>query len=126
MNLPEAPLFHIVDRKQWQEAVARGVYAPASLPIEGFIHCSTAAQIVETANRWYRGQSGLVLLRIDPRRLSAELKHEPPINPADKRRAQRFPHIYGPLNLDAVACAIEFPCESDGTFRLPEALGTSG
>ena len=69
-------IVHIVKRSEWADGVARGTYAPASLRAEGFIHCSTIAQVVDTANRFYRGQHGLVVLCIDESRLKAELKHE--------------------------------------------------
>ena len=119
---PQTRLFHIVSPNDWQAAARRGSYEPASLGTEGFIHCSAAHQIIETANRWYRGQSDLLLLAIAPDQLTAPVKLEPPANPADERRGEFFPHIYGPLNLDAVEQVIEFPCERDGTFRAPRAL----
>lgn len=111
-------IFHIVKRADWEDALRLGRYLPASLESEGFIHCSTRDQVMETANRWYRGQKDLLLLSLDPLRLHPELRYEPPANPSDERRGEMFPHVYGPLNLDAVAEATEFPCEADGTFRL--------
>lgn len=114
-------IFHLVKRAAWEDALQRGLYAPASLETEGFIHCSTGAQVLETANRWYRGQADLLLLSIDPLRLHPELRDEPPANPSDERSGQTFPHVYGPLNLDAVTQATAFPCEADGLFRLAGA-----
>lgn len=114
-------IFHILKGAGWEDALRHGRYAPASLEAEGFIHCSTRDQVIETANRWYLGQADLLLLAIDPLRLNSELRYERPANPADERRGQVFPHLYGPLNLDAVAQVIEFPCERDGTFRVAEA-----
>ncbi|MGB8413381.1 MAG: DUF952 domain-containing protein [Candidatus Binatus sp.] len=106
---------HIVKRIEWARAVARGTYAPASLRAQGFIHCSTVAQVVDTANRFYRGHHGLVVLCIDESRLKAELKYE-------AAAGELFPHLYGELNVDAVARVVELPCEADGSFRLPAAL----
>ncbi len=108
-------IVHIVKRIEWADGVARGAYAPASLRAQGFIHCSTIAQVVDTANRFYRGQQGLVVLCIDESRLRAELKYE-------AASGEMFPHLYGELNLDAVARVVELPCEADGTFRLPDEL----
>ena len=136
---------HIVKRSEWAHAVARGTYAPPSLRAEGFIHCSTVAQVVDTANRFYRGQHGLVVLCIDESRLKAELKYEaaagvtPAPNVKTKIRSdgplegvrgrgagaaagEMFPHLYGELNVDAVARVVELPCEADGSFRLPDAM----
>lgn len=92
-------LFHITSHEAWQTAECRGVYLAPSLDTEGFIHLSTMEQWPRTRDRFYRGQTGLVLLRIDPVRLFAEVRYDP----AD---GELFPHLYGPLNLDAVV-AIE-------------------
>jgi len=118
-----SPVYHLVPRAEWQAACARGVYAPASLETHGFIHCSTRAQVAETANRWLRGQRDLLLLEIDPRQATADLRFEPPVRPSGERPGERFPHLYGPLNLEAVTRVVEFPCQPDGSFHLPEALG---
>jgi len=114
-------IFHIVKRREWQQAVDCGTYAPPSLQAEGFIHCSTHAQTLDTANHWFRGQQDLVLLHIDPRRLAVPLRLEQPAGRDDERREERFPHIYGPLNLDAVVQVVDFPCEAgpSGSFRWP-------
>jgi uncharacterized protein (DUF952 family) len=115
-------ILHILRRADWKAALARGVYAPASLATEGFIHCSTTHQIVHTANRYYRGQPGLILLCIDESRLETGPTYEPPKPALDRTLASLFPHLYGPLNLDAVVRVIDFPSDADGTFRMPIAL----
>jgi len=61
-----AAIYHIAHRDEWEAARASGHYAADSLPTEGFIHCSEPHQIVGVANRLFRGQSDLVLLRLDP------------------------------------------------------------
>jgi len=115
-------IVHIVKRIEWADAVERGTYAPASLRAQGFIHCATIAQVVDTANRFYRGQQGLVVLCIDASRLKAELKYEAPAMAHGEAVGEMFPHLYGELNVDAVARIIELPGEADGSFRLPDAL----
>ena len=88
-------------------------YRPASLAREGFIHLSSEAQWLATANRFYRGRADLLLVSIDGDRLRAELRHEP----AD---GDIFPHLYGPLNLNAVDFVSPLPCAAtDGSFHLP-------
>jgi len=128
-------IVHIVKRSEWAEAARRGSYAPASLRAEGFIHCSTLAQVVDTANRFYRGHKDLVVLCIDERQLKAELKYEAPATALGGSTAYReqpaapgamFPHLYGELNVDAVARVVELPCEADGSFRLPDEMRTRG
>ena len=115
-------ILHILRRSELEEARKTGSYVPPSLENEGFIHCSTERQVVETANLFFRGQRGLVIIVIDERRLTAELKHEAPASMGHERTDGLFPHLYGPLNLDAVAAVHEFPCDADGRFELPDAL----
>jgi len=115
-------ILHIVSRADWESALARGIYAPPSLGAEGFIHCSTSAQILRTANRFYRGQRGLVILCIDESRLEAPPRYEPPDSGLGETAADLFPHLYASLNLDAVVQVIDFPCGADGTFEMPPAL----
>ncbi len=88
-------LHHLLTRAELEQAEALGVYRPASLAREGFIHLSTEAQWQKTAARFFAGRTGLVLLAIDPERAGAEVRFEP----AD---GELFPHLYGPLPLAAV------------------------
>jgi uncharacterized protein (DUF952 family) len=115
-------ILHILRRAEWEEAVRRGSYRPSSIDAEGFIHCSTLSQAVETARTFFRGAPDLLLLRIDESKVAAEVRFQAPAVPGDARPGTLFPHVYGPLNLDAVVEVIEFPCEADGTFRLPAQL----
>ncbi len=115
-------IFHIVKHIEWTEAAVRGRYAPASVSAEGFIHCSTVAQLADTANRFYRGHAGLVVLCIDESRLKAELRYEAPAGAHGEAAGEQFPHLYGELNLDAVVRVVELPCDVDGSFRLPDGL----
>jgi uncharacterized protein (DUF952 family) len=112
-------IFHIVARREWQAAVERGVYEPASLMMEGFIHCSTLDQVVETANRFFHGRQDLVLLSINAELVTAPLRFERPVDVSDARSNFVFPHIYGALNLNAVTQTVDFPSEGN-EFRLPE------
>jgi uncharacterized protein (DUF952 family) len=115
-------IFHILRRSEWRSALQQGSYRPASLDAEGFIHCSTIDQSIDTANLLFRGASDLLLLRIEETRLVAPLKFEAPATTGDARPSVRFPHIYGPLNLDAVVETLEFPCDADGSFQLPTRI----
>ena len=104
------PIYHITSAAAWQQAQAVGAYRGDTLATEGFIHTSTGAQVARTANRFYRDRTGLVLLAIDPALLSAELRYEPASD------GELFPHIYGPLNIDAVTSVRDFPPQPDGSF----------
>ena len=117
-------ILHITPRAAWDEALARGIYEPASLRAEGFIHCSAIDQAADTANAFYAGQRGLVLLCIDAQRVTAPLRYEPPAGhvPHGSAAAQLFPHLYGALHLDAVTAVVDFAPGADGIFRLPERI----
>ncbi len=109
-------VFHITSRSDWQEAQQHGVYRADSLSTEGFIHFSTLNQVVRSANKFFAGRSNLVLLKIDPSRLKAELRYDP------IGTGERFPHLYGPLNLDAVIQVLDLEPDNQGQFTLPEGI----
>lgn len=97
-------IVHLTERSLWEEARARGTYEMSTrgrtLQEEGFIHCSTRAQVPAVAAFVYGSDvrpGELVLLVIDPARLDVPLKYEAP-----EPGAEEFPHIYGPLPVDAV------------------------
>lgn len=94
-------LFHIADRHRWMESLDAGEYTASTRGAElaeiGFIHLCTAEQLHGVAERFYRGATDLVLLHVDEARLAAPLEYEPVGG-----TGERFPHLYGPLNVDAV------------------------
>ncbi len=92
-----AIIYHVTSAAEWQAAQAQGAYEAPSLAIEGFIHCSEAAQVEGVLKRYFAGKTGLVKLSIDTERLTHRLQYEiaPSLNEA-------FPHVYGSINLDAV------------------------
>jgi uncharacterized protein (DUF952 family) len=112
-------ILHITSKQDWSDAQARGEYIAPSLATEGFIHFSTDKQAIHVANAFYRGHSDLVLLVVDESRLKPELKWEAPAGPPTDTisKADLFPHLYGPLNLDAVTSVLDFPPEADGGWR---------
>jgi uncharacterized protein (DUF952 family) len=112
-------ILHITPQPRWEQAVAEGEYRGDTLASEGFIHCSTPAQLRRVAETCFKGQSGLVVLRIDPERVGAPILWESP--PGSD---ERFPHIYGPLNVDAVI-AVD-PLEPDETGPSARGRPTGG
>jgi uncharacterized protein (DUF952 family) len=106
-------ILHICTAADWAAAQTAGRYTAESLTTEGFIHCSTLEQIARTANRFYAGRTGLLLLRIEPDRLTSEVRWEP-------SDGELFPHIYGPIEVAAVAGVHEFAPGEDGTFQTPD------
>lgn len=115
-----ARILHICPRPEWAPALSAGEYRPHSLQTEGFIHCSTDAQVLGVANSLYVDADDLVLLVIDPRILVAPLVYEDCYE-----LGQEFPHIYGALNVNAVVTVIPFPRDADGTFSFPDELDPS-
>jgi uncharacterized protein (DUF952 family) len=97
--MPE--ILRITPRDKWEQAVAGGEYRSEDLATEGFIHCSTPEQLPWVVEKFYKGQTELVVLRIDTERLKSPLVWE---NPHETLKL--FPHIYGPINLDAVVEAV--------------------
>jgi uncharacterized protein (DUF952 family) len=113
--LQRTVILHIGSAASWN-AVQDGDYRPASLDSEGFIHCSTRDQAVDVANNVFGGQRGLVLLVIDPARVTSPIRFE------DAGNGTLYPHIYGPLNASAVVAVEVFEPGPTGTFRLPDRL----
>lgn len=110
-------ILHVTTRAAWETAVAAGAYRADSLDTEGFIHCSTPSQIIDVANALYRGHTNLVLLIIEQDLVDADVVYEDCYE-----MGEEFPHIYGPLNVDAVVNVVAFPPNEDGTFTLPAAI----
>lgn len=111
-------IFHMCRQDEWNQALARGSYSGSSQDVaDGFIHFSTAAQIVESARRHRAGQSGLVLLAVKPEMLGDALKWEP------SRSGALFPHLYGELPVSAVHWVRPLPLGSDGIHVMPSLEG---
>jgi uncharacterized protein (DUF952 family)/RimJ/RimL family protein N-acetyltransferase len=110
-----AYILHLCKQQDWDAAQAQGEFRPNSLAAEGFIHCSRPEQILDVANRYYKGIQGLVLLKIEQSRIVPEIIWE-------ASDGDDFPHIYGPINLEAVAGVIPITPDTDGKFRQFPAI----
>lgn len=90
-------IYHITTKQAWEQALKYNEYTPKNFETDGFIHCSIERQIPGVLDRFFKGQSGLVQLKIEKNKLERALLFElaSDIN-------ELFPHIYGPLNLDSV------------------------
>jgi uncharacterized protein (DUF952 family) len=116
-------IYHLTSRPAWQEAQQRGEYRAESLESEGFIHCSTETQILPVAEAYYKGQPGLLVLKIDPVLLSTELRWEPPSGgspPPGVPEGELFPHVYGPIHLDAILNVYDLETNPDGSYTMPK------
>ncbi|MGI9610082.1 MAG: DUF952 domain-containing protein [Acidimicrobiia bacterium] len=110
-------LLHIISRDELAAARATGQIAPPSLDAEGFVHCSYPEQVLVPANERFRGREDLVLLSLSSDRIPALLVVEDSYGSGTS-----FPHVYGPIPVDAIEAVIEFPAEPDGTFVLPPRI----
>lgn len=107
-------IYHMCRADEWRAAQESGFYPGSSQDqADGFIHFSTAAQVVESAARHRAGQSGLLLLAVDAARLGEALRWEA------SRRGLLFPHLYGPLPLSAVTAVSDLPLGPDGLHQFP-------
>lgn len=107
-------LLHLCGRSDWDDAQVGGQLCPASLAEVGFVHLSAPYQVHLPANRLFAGRTDLVLLKIDPSRLAAPLRWEPGV-PTDPE-SMVFPHLYGPLPVEAVVEVTTYTPDPDGRF----------
>ena len=105
---------HLCDAWAWSHAQQCRELIPD--PGSGFVHLSSPKQVHLPANRLYRGRRDLVLLHIDPGRLDSPLRWEPGVStdPA----AMLFPHLYGPIPVDAVIKVSAYQPGPDGEFPV--------
>ena len=107
-------IYHMCPAEAWEAAVAGDEYAGTEHDRrDGFLHFSTAAQIVESARQHRAGQNGLVLLTVDADRLGQRLRWEP------SRGGELFPHLYGTLNPGEVVRIDPLPLGGDGLHVFP-------
>jgi uncharacterized protein (DUF952 family) len=107
-------VYKIAPEALWREAERNGRFTGAPIDTaDGFIHFSTAGQARETAARHFAGQADLLLIAVDTAKLGDALKYEV------SRGGALFPHLYAPLDLDAVVWARPLPLGADGLHRFP-------
>lgn len=111
-------IYHIAYRADWERALRAGEYRVSTrgrtLDDEGFIHASTESQVSPVANANYAAEHDLVVLVIDEERLTHDVRYES-VPDGD----EPFPHIYGPLNVDAVVDTRRLEPDAGGHFVFP-------
>jgi Uncharacterized protein conserved in bacteria len=114
-------IYKIASVDDWATARAAGEFRGSAVDLaDGFIHFSTAEQVVETAARHFVGQHGLVLLAIDTDRLGDHLRWE-----AAPKRGGLFPHLYASLPVSAVVAEVELPDDVPVDQAVAQALAAS-
>ena len=106
-------IYHLVPSDYWESQPTDRLYTPADFAREGFIHCTRGEeQITVVANRYYRNdRRAWHVLVIDEQAVSSEIKYEP------GRDGLLYPHIYGPLNREAVLNVLPMPRDPEGVFQ---------
>jgi glutathione S-transferase len=110
-------IYHIAFAADWEQAKEDGAYRLSTkgrtLEEQGFIHGGTAEQVAPVANMIYGSDEGLIVLGIDEARLSSPLRYD-----EAPGWDQPFPHIYGPLNPDAVVSVLALTRGADGKYEF--------
>lgn len=119
-------IYHVVPSTVWTTEPGRP-YAPASLAEEGFVHCSPdEATTLAVINAFYRdAPRPLLVLALDETRLTARVEWEAaaPAPPPGVSGDTLFPHVFGPLDRDAVDHVLQV--RWDGQGRASQ-LSTTG
>ena len=115
--MPETTAYKILTAEQMHVLEHAGVFEGAPIDLaDGYIHLSTAAQLQETLDKHFAGQSGLWLAAVDLEAMGGAVQWEP------SRGGQLFPHLYGPLPLSTVRWTAPLPIGADGAHAFPEAM----
>jgi uncharacterized protein (DUF952 family) len=110
-------IYHLTPKDFYESIPASLAYLPQGYDKDGFIHCTRGTDLLAfIANRFYREASGdFLMLVIDVRGLTAPLKYES----LDPVMPYPFPHIYGPLNREAISETVTMIRDAKGTFLVP-------
>ena len=116
-------IYHLALVGDWAAAAGREYRMSTlgkTLDEVGFIHCSYRDQVQPVADAFYRGRDDIVLLVIDRDRLG------PPVRVENLAGGTNyFPHIYGPLNADAVVAVAPVAVTDDGRLDVASALSAA-
>ena len=114
-------IYHLSPIDEYQSIPLDQLYRPSAFTRDGFIHCTRGVeQLVIVANRYFQNDPRpLVVMMIDESRVAAEIKYEP-----GQEDGVSYPHIYGPLNRDAIVTVLNMVHLPDGSFQFPDRYET--
>lgn len=101
-------IYHIVAEAELRSHTDGQRYLPETCATDGFVHCSFEVSVLAVANDYYAGaRDTVLLLRIDPDKLSSPVRDEPAAAPPGAAASHLassplFPHVYGPIDNAAV------------------------
>jgi uncharacterized protein (DUF952 family) len=110
-------IFHFISKSDLERFTSNGVLRVPSLESQEFIHCSLVEQVVNVANAIAPKRNDLVLLEIEEEKVIPKIIYE---NLEGGKLL--FPHIYGPLNQDAITAIHPFLWKKGKGYILPEIL----
>lgn len=103
--------------KQWEMIKNQNQFVSLSLEKEGFIHCCYPHQILWVLNRHFIKEKRVMLICINENKLMSKWKSEDL-----SQRGQDFPHVYGPINKDAVIDHFWIESDFEGIYQKNEKL----
>ncbi len=108
-------MFHLITEQDWELARGSQHWRPASLADEGFIHCSVdEEQAMRVVARLYPDRADLLALEVETEKLNSPLVSEA------SRSGEIYPHIYGPLDLNAVTKVWRVNQDGEGRYSLSD------
>jgi uncharacterized protein (DUF952 family) len=110
-------IFHFISESDLLTHLSPTDFSLPSLESEGFIHCSTLGQVVDVANFLAPYDEEMQLLEIDTSKVKPEVRFEDAM-----KDGRLFPHIYGPLNRDAIVAIHHLEWDGEDGYRLPAEL----
>lgn len=110
-------IYHFITETELARSLAPTELRVPSLQTEGFIHCSTLEQVLDVANFLAPYSEEMQMLEIDESRLTSELKWEDSMSDG-----RLFPHVYGPINRDAIVAEHHLDWDGEEGYVLPLEL----
>lgn len=107
-------IYILVRPEIWTIAQDSGYFYERSLSNEGFIHASAWRQLDRVANHYFAGTDSLLVIGVDPALVKPPIRWEISASTGDV-----YPHIYGPLNVDAALIVTTIQRNAAGRFELP-------
>lgn len=128
--MTKGTIYHLVTESEFRTQAKGNEYVPARFDQDGFIHCTGEPDtLLAVANDYFSSvEEPILVLVIETANLTTEVRFEPPApiegsGTSHLKEAQLFPHIYGPLNLDAVT-EIGVLRKNDGAYQWPDRFTT--
>lgn len=110
-GLSDPFIYLLSSQKEYQQALSTGSLIRDSIEEEGFIHASPKSQLTRIANKYYTATEEPLILVVDKSKVTSPVKWEP-------ATGGLYPHIYGPLNTDAIVEAQPIALNDNGKYAL--------